>query len=61
MGKGDMIRAQRKRRETAHYATPGKMKDGRQDESQRKKAGPIFHQKESVFECDPVKQILPDP
>ena len=56
-----MTRAQRKRRETAHYTTLGKKKDGRQDESQRKKAGPVFHQKESVFECDPVKQILPDP
>ena len=55
-----MTRAQRKRRETAHYTTLGKKKDGRQDESQRK-AGPVFHQKESVFECDPVKQILPDP
>lgn len=39
---------QRKRKVKAHYATPGEQKDGRQVESQRRKAGVAFHQRVSV-------------
>lgn len=56
-----MKRGQRERREEACYTTPGGKKDERQSESQRRKSGTAFHQKESVLERDPVKEILPGP
>lgn len=59
-GIGDMKGAQRKRGDLTLPHGKGKMRDGL-SESQRRKAGIAFHQKDSVFWHDPMKEMLSDP